>query len=196
MRGAVDDLGRPPAGCRRRRRCRRRCRRARSARVPPWSRTHSATAPAAPLRSWCPPSRSTPDIRVCAVNATHCGVGELARAARSRSPYSSLANTTIERPSGVSSARLDSWAASASASAVHARQRDELGGLPVAQGDGAGLVQQQRVHVAGGLDRAAGHGQHVALHQPVHAGDADRRQQRADGGRDQADQQRRPARCR
>ncbi len=33
------------------------------------------------------------------------------------------------------------------------------------------------------------HGQHVALHQAVHAGDADGRQQRADGGGDQRDQQ-------
>ena len=46
------------------------------------------------------------------------------------------------------------------------------------------------MHVAGRLDRAAGHRQHVALHQPVHAGDADRRQQPADGRRDQADEQR------
>ena len=76
----------------------------------------------------------------------------------------------MERPSGVSSARLDSWAASAS---VGRRRRpatgEELGGLPVAEGDGAGLVQQQRVDVAGRLDRPAGHGQHVVLHQPVHA---------------------------
>ncbi len=61
----------------------------------------------------------------------------------------------------------------------------ELRGLPVAQGDGAGLVQQQGVHVAGGLDRSAAHSQHVALHQPVHTGDADRRQQRADRSGDQ-----------
>ena len=44
-------------------------------------------------------------------------------------------------------------------------------------------------HVAGRLDRPARHGQHVALHEAVHAGDADGRQQRADGGRDEADQQ-------
>ena len=64
-----------------------------------------------------------------------------ARAGRTRS----LASTTIERPSGVSSARLDSWAASASAAGRDAGDREELGGLPVAEGDGAGLVQQQRV---------------------------------------------------
>ena len=62
--------------------------------------------------------------------------------------------------------------------------------LAVAERDGAGLVEQQRIDVAGGLDRAAGHRQHVEAHQPVHAGDADRRQQRADGGRDQRHEQR------
>ena len=68
--------------------------------------------------------------------------------------------------------------------------RHEVGRLPVAERDRAGLVQQQRVDVAGRLDRASAHRQHVALHEPVHAGDADRRQQRADRRRDQADQQR------
>ncbi len=71
-----------------------------------------------------------------------------------------------------------------------AGQRHEGRGLPVAQRDGAGLVEQQGVDVAGGLHRAARHGEHVALHQAVHAGDADGRQQRADRGRDEADQQR------
>ena len=39
---------------------------------------------------------------------------------------------------------------------VHARDRDELGGDTVAEGDRAGLVQQQRIDVACRLDRAAG----------------------------------------
>ena len=60
----------------------------------------------------------------------------------------------------------------------HPGQRNELDGLAVAEGDCAGLVEQQRVDVARRLDRAARHGQHVVLHQPVHAGDADRREQR------------------
>ncbi len=68
--------------------------------------------------------------------------------------------------------------------------REQLGGVPVAEGDGAGLVEEQDVDVTGRLDRTAGHGQHVAADQPVHAGDADGREQRADRGRDQADQQR------
>ena len=62
--------------------------------------------------------------------------------------------------------------------------------LPVAERNGAGLVEQQRVDVTGGFDRAAGHRQHVEAHQPVHAGDADRRQQRADGRRNQRHEQR------
>ena len=71
-----------------------------------------------------------------------------------------------------------------------AGQRDELRGLAIAERDRAGLVQEQRVHVAGGFDRPSRHRQHVVLHQPVHAGDADRRQQTADRRRNQADEQR------
>ncbi len=109
---------------------------------------------------------------------------------RARMPYFSLASTTIERPSGVSSASEASCAASASSCSVTPRGGQELGRLAVAEGDRAGLVEQQRVDVAGRFHRAARHGEHVEAHQPVHAGDADGRQQRADGGRDQRDEQR------
>src|ERR1039458_9217398 len=73
---------------------------------------------------------------------------------------------------------------------AHAFQRQELDGLAVAQRDGAGFVQQQRVDVAGGLYRLAAHGEHVVLHDAVHAGDADGGKQAADGGGDEADEQR------
>ena len=73
---------------------------------------------------------------------------------------------------------------------AHVGRGNELGGLAIAQGDGAGLIQQQGIHVAGGLDGASAHGQHVVLHQTVHAGDADGREQSANGGGDQANQQR------
>ena len=66
----------------------------------------------------------------------------------------------------------------------------ELGGLAIAEGDGAGLVEQQGVHVAGGFNGASAHGQHVVLDEAVHAGDADGREQAADGGGNEADQQR------
>ena len=53
-------------------------------------------------------------MRVCAVKGTkaRCGWADISRP---RNPCC-LASTTIERPSGVSSARLESWAASASSS--------------------------------------------------------------------------------
>ena len=66
----------------------------------------------------------------------------------------------------------------------------EFDGLPIAERDGAGLIQQQRVDVAGGFHRLSAHRQHVVLHDAIHAGDADGGEQAADGGRDQADQQR------
>ena len=73
---------------------------------------------------------------------------------------------------------------------LHARHRDERGGLAVAERDRAGLVEQQHVDVARRLDRAARQREHVAAHEPVHAGDADRAQQRADRRRDERDEQR------
>ena len=100
------------------------------------------------------------------------------------------ASATMDLPSGVSSATEASSAACASSSRRMALHRDELARHAVAEGDRAGLVQQQHVHVARRLDGAPAHRQHVALHQPVHARDADGRQQRADGRRDQRDQQR------
>ncbi len=72
----------------------------------------------------------------------------------------------------------------------HARDGLELGRLAVAERDGAGLVEKKRVDVARRLDGAARHGEHVEADQPVHAGDADGRQQRADRGRDQRHEQR------
>ena len=72
----------------------------------------------------------------------------------------------------------------------HARRWQELRGLPVAERDRPGLVQEQRVDVARRLDRAPGHRQHVVLHQPVHARDADGRDECADRRRDEADEER------
>ena len=72
----------------------------------------------------------------------------------------------------------------------HARRRGDRGGKPVAVGDGARLVEQDDVDVAGRLDGAAAHGQDVEPGDPVHAGDADGRQEPTDRGRDQADEQR------
>ena len=79
---------------------------------------------------------------------------------------------------------------------IDPRRREKLHRLAVAQGDGAGLVQQQHVHVPRGLHGPAAHGQDVFLHQPVDAGNADGAEQAPDGGGDQADQQRRQHRHR
>ncbi len=68
--------------------------------------------------------------------------------------------------------------------------RQELGGLAVADGDGAGLVQQQGVDVAGGFHGLAGHRQHIEAQRAVDTGNTDGREQGADGGGDQRDDQR------
>ena len=123
-------------------------------------------------------------MRVCAVNGTTSPAG----AASKRMPRSA-ASVTIDEPSGVGSA------SEASAAAARARRRRRPGiGTNVARPavavrDRAGLVEQQRRDVARRLDRAARHREHVALHEPVHAGDADRREERADRRRDEADEQ-------
>ncbi len=72
---------------------------------------------------------------------------------------------------------------------IHAGGGKELRRLTIPQSDCSGFVEQERVHVAGRLDRTAGHCQDVLLHEPIDAGDADRRQKRANGGGDQTDQE-------
>ena len=147
---------------------------------------NAITESTAPLRIWVP-SMSTPLIRVCAVKGTKWAcIGAMSRPRR---PYFSLASTTIERPSGVSSLKRGELRRVRQVGRRDALQRDQFGRQAVAEGDGAGLVQQQRVDVARRLDRAAGHREHVELHQPVHAGDADGGQQRADGGGDEGHEQ-------
>ena len=72
---------------------------------PPLSCTQRSTESEAPLRTARPDGRSTPDMRVWAVNATNsqpCTVIS-SSSARSLSVRPSVASSTIERPSGVSS---------------------------------------------------------------------------------------------
>ena len=191
---AVDGPDRRPGECRRRRRCRRRCRRVRLAR---------GRLRRAPIRRPSSPRPCAAGGRLEVDTGHPCRRAEfdpvrLGEFARCAGPQAVL--LLGEHDDGAALGRLVGEAGQLRGVGErfgrHAGQRDERRGLPVAQRDGAGLVEQQGVDVAGGLDRAARHGQHVALHQPVHAGDADGRQQRADGGRDQAHQQRRPSRCR
>ena len=75
-------------------------------------------ASTAPLRTQELPT-STPLIRVWAVNGMK--VARISARSRPRMPYFSLASTTIERPSGVSSASDASWAASARSCSVTPR---------------------------------------------------------------------------
>ena len=139
----------------------------------------------APLRISEPSARSTPDIRVWAVNSTKvASAGQVAVVGTlregevdDRATLGGLVGEAGE-PGGVAQLVLPDT-----------RGRHEAAGLPVAVGDGAGLVEQQGADVSGGLDRTARHREHVDPHQAVHAGDPDGRQQGADGGRDQADQQ-------
>lgn len=58
----------------------------------------------------------------------------------------------------------------------------------VAEGDCAGLVEEEGADVAGGLDGTARHGEDVALDEPVHTRDADRGQQGADGCGNEGDE--------
>ena len=81
----------------------------------PACRAKASTASTAPLRMAEPP-RSTPDSRVCAVNAMKCA--STGAISRPRMLYFSFARTTIERPSGVSSDSEANCAASASSCAV------------------------------------------------------------------------------
>ena len=55
----------------------------------------------------------------------------------------------------------------------HAGNGQKLHRLPIAQSDGSGLIEQQRVHVAGRFHRFAAHGQHVVLHHAIHTCDSD-----------------------
>jgi hypothetical protein len=127
-------------------------------------------------------------MRVCAVNGTNVALS--AATSRSRMPYCSFASTTMLRPSGVSSARELSCAASASARLRAARGGQKRGGLPVAQRDGARLVEEEHVDVARRFDGAPARGDDVRLNHPVHAGDADGRQEAADRRGNEAHEER------
>ena len=72
---------------------------------------------------------------------------------------------------------------------VDAFRGQEGHGLAIAQGDGARLVQEQHVDIAGGLDSPARGGDDVGLDHAIHAGDADGAEQGTDGGGNEADQQ-------
>ena len=133
------------------------------------------------------PSKSTPLIRVCAVNGTSRASGELALAQavvllREHDDRAALRRLVGEarEQRGVGEVAL-------------ARRR-AAGGTPPPAGCRSVIVpvlSSSSVEQSPAASTARPrHGEHVALHEPVHAGDADRREQRADRRRDQAHEQR------
>ena len=131
------------------------------------------------------------------VDAAHAGLrgerDELATPAAARprrAPGVRRYNSTMLLPSGVSSAALASAARSPTSAGREVPSGTKLGRLAVAERDRAGLVEQQRVDVAGHLDGLPALGDQVCPQCPVHAGDADGGEQRADRRRNQADEQR------
>ena len=56
---------------------------------------------------------------------------------------------------------------------INTGSRQKVDGHAVTQGDGARLVQQEGIHIAGSLHRTAAHSQHIATQQTVHTGNAD-----------------------
>src|ERR1035438_1505853 len=163
-----------------------------SGQAPPWDSTQALTLAAAPLRieragEPSAAARSTPLMRVCAVNGTKCArCAERSRPRRVnfflREPDYAAAPGRLIREGGERGGVGEPLGGDAG-------RRQELGGHPVAEGDRAGLVEEEHVDVARGLDGAPAHCEDVAREQAVHAGDADRAQEPADRGRDQADEQ-------
>lgn len=100
-----------------------------------------------------------------------------------------MASTTIERPSGVSSAREDNCAASARVASDSAAGWVKSRRHAVAQGD-AGSVEQQHIDVASRFNRTPTGRQHIALHHAIDAADADGAEQPPNRGGNQTDKQR------
>jgi hypothetical protein len=117
----------------------------------------------APLRI-CARPMSTPLMRVCAVNGTNCA----SSLRRGRARGCRTSPWRARRSSGPRASRRRATRAARrrrARASVTPGDRDELVGLAVAERDRAGLVEQQRVDVAGRLDRAARHREHVVLHE-------------------------------
>lgn len=68
-------------------------------------------------------------------------------------------------------------------------QRYEARGSAIAHRDRAGLVQEERIHIAGHFDGFAALGENVGPQGAIHAGNTDGRQQRPDRRRNEAYQQ-------
>ena len=136
-----------------------------------------------------PSSRSTPDIRVVAVNSTQCAPAS-SPGVRARKPKCCLG---VHDDGATLRGLVGEAGQLRGVGELFGRdtgERHEGHRFTVAVGDGAGLVQQQHVDIAGGLDGPAGKGDNVLLEEAVHAGDADGRQKSGNGRWCQTDEQR------
>ncbi len=129
-------------------------RRARRAPSPPAPRPTAVRTPPRPFHR--PSPRSTPDMRVSAVNGTRSAPRRSRRGGHN-GPW------RAPRSTGLRASRRRGWRAPrrGRAGPGDVTDREEHVGLPVAEGDGAGLVEQQHA-VARRLDHPATHRQHVA----------------------------------
>ena len=158
--------------------------------LPPHSFDEARTASAAPLRyrRSAVGVRSTPLIRVWAVNGTN-GCVQFVQLPPAQAEFFLGQNddaAAFRRFVGErGKLRRVGQVLSVDSGCGMKRHR-----LAIAESDRAGLIEQQHIHVARRFDRASAHRQHILLHQPINAGDADGAQQSADRGRNQTDQQR------
>ena len=67
---------------------------------------------------------------------------------------------------------------------------DERHRHAIAERDRAGFIEQQNIDVARGFDRASARRENVSPNESIDPADADRAEQSADRGRNQADEQR------
>ena len=133
------------------------------------------------------PSMSTPLIRVCAVNGTSSAPRELALARGRSAPWPARRSSdprASRRPGSRAGRRRPA------SCSVDARRRGRNSAACRLPSVIVPVLSSSSVEQSPAASTARPrHGQHVALHEAVHAGDADGRQQRADGGRDEADEQ-------
>ena len=151
--------------------------------APPCSRANLRTASTAPLRQRAPADVEAREAGRARVNGTSRAVAAASPATTVLAP---ARESTIERPSGVSSARrgqhgrlgqLRARTRRAGMNSVAMRLPKVM--VPVLSSSSVSTspaASTARPEVASTLKRT----------QPVHAGDADGREQAADGGRDQA----------
>ena len=133
-----------------------------------------------------PSGRSTPLIRVWAENSTN----RLPVGASTSMRRTWRASSTMLLPSGVRVGQRRHHGQPRQLALRRPAHGHEQSRAAIAQRDRAGLVQEQRIDVAGDLDGLAALGDQVGGQGPVHPGDPDRRQERTNGRRDQADQER------